>query len=135
MSCGEMWSKMCHVETFLHMKNVETNIFCHFLCCFFFSRNLLCCHLRCIGTKSILSRFTHFCVEKNLLRNCACGEKRTNIRYVNIMMGGVTHLVYMCEYEISICFNFCCRRMMGEEYQHIKISMYQCINNSYSIYM
>ena len=45
------------------------------------SQNLLCCHLRSIGAKSILSRFTHFCVEKNLFRNCACGEKRTNIRY------------------------------------------------------
>ena len=59
MSCGEMWSKICHVETFLHMINVETNFL----------------------SKSILLRFTRFCVEKNLLRNCACGEKRTNMRY------------------------------------------------------
>ena len=28
------------------------------------SRNLLCCHLRCIAAKSILSLFTRFCVEK-----------------------------------------------------------------------
>ena len=27
MSCGEMWNKICHVETFLHMINVETNLF------------------------------------------------------------------------------------------------------------
>ena len=80
MSCGEMWSKICHVETFLHMINVETIFFVTIHADL--SQNLLCCHLRCIGAKSILSRFTHFCVEKNLFRNCACGEKRTNIRYV-----------------------------------------------------
>ena len=74
-----MWSKICHVETFLHMINVETIFFVTIHADL--SRNLLCCHLRCIGAKSILSRFTHFCVEKNLFRNCACGEKRTNIRY------------------------------------------------------
>ena len=74
MSCGEMWSKICHVETFLHMINVETIFFVTIHADL--SRNLLCCHLRCIAAKSILSRFTRFCVEKNLLRNCACGEKR-----------------------------------------------------------
>ena len=79
MSCGEMWSKICHVETFLHMINVETIFFVTIHADL--SRNLLCCHLRCIGAKSILLRFTHFCVEKNLFRNCACGEQRTNIRY------------------------------------------------------
>ena len=79
MSCGEMWNKICLVETFLHMINVETIFFGTIHADL--SRNLLCCHLRCIGAKSILSRFTHFCVEKNLFRNCACGEKRTNIRY------------------------------------------------------
>ena len=34
MSCGEMWSKICHVETFLHMLNVETIFFCHYSCWF-----------------------------------------------------------------------------------------------------
>ena len=85
MSCGEMWSKICHVETFLHMINVETIFFVTIHADL--SRNLLCCHLRCIGAKSILSRFTHFCVEKNLFRNCACGEKRTNIRYAGTEVG------------------------------------------------
>ena len=33
-------------------------------------------------TKSVLSRFTRFCVEKNLAQNCICGEKMTNMRYV-----------------------------------------------------
>ena len=78
-----MWSKICHVETFLHMINVETIFFVTIHADL--SQNLLCCHLRCIGAKSILSRFTHFCVEKNLFRNCACGEKRTNIRYENLL--------------------------------------------------
>jgi len=45
----------------------------------------LCCHLRCFVAKSILSRFTRFCVEKNLGKNCVCGEKRTNIRYVHFI--------------------------------------------------
>ena len=75
-----MWSKICHVETFLHMINVETIFFVTIHADL--SRNLLCCHLRCIGAKSILSRFTHFCVEKNLTQNYICGEKLTNIRYV-----------------------------------------------------
>ena len=79
MSCGEMRSKICYVETFLHMINVQTNLFVAIYAVL--SRNLLCCHLCCIYAKSILSQFTHFCVEKNLLRNCACGEKRTNMRY------------------------------------------------------
>ena len=34
MSFGEMWSKICHVEKFIYKKNVETNLFCHNLCCF-----------------------------------------------------------------------------------------------------
>ena len=41
---------------------------------------------------SLLSRFTHFCVEKNLFRNCACGEKRTNIRYVLTQEGSPIRL-------------------------------------------
>ena len=45
MSCGEMWSKICHVETFLQMINVETNLFCHFLRCFVSISALLPCTL------------------------------------------------------------------------------------------
>ena len=52
MSCGEIWSKICHVETFLHMINVETIFFVTIHADL--SQNLLCCHLRCIGAKSIL---------------------------------------------------------------------------------
>ena len=31
-----------------------------------------------------LSRFTRFCVEKNLAKKCACGEKMTNTRYASL---------------------------------------------------
>ena len=66
-------------ENHVMWRNVEQNLSCgdispHDKCGdnFFvtihadLSQNLLCCHLRCIGAKSILSRFTHFCVEQNL---------------------------------------------------------------------
>ena len=49
---------------------------------------LVCCKQYCFVAKSVLSQFTlfcrdllAFCVEKNLTKNCACGEKKTNIRY------------------------------------------------------
>ena len=50
-------------------------LFCCKICSF--------CDLRCFVAKSVLSRFTRFCVEKNLAKNCACGEKRTNIIYAS----------------------------------------------------
>ena len=61
------------------MINVETNLFVAIYAVLL--RKLFFCHLRWIAAKSILSRFMRFCVKKNLLRNCACGEKRTNMRY------------------------------------------------------
>ena len=33
------------------------------------------CHLRCFVAKSVLSRFTRFCVEKNLAKIFVCREK------------------------------------------------------------
>ena len=45
-ACGE---NFCHVEKFLHMRNVEGNLFGHNLCCFV--------------SKSFLSPFTLFCRE------------------------------------------------------------------------
>ena len=42
---------------------------------------LFCRDLRAFVAKIVLSRFTHFCVEKNLTQNYICGEKMTNIRY------------------------------------------------------
>ena len=48
-------------------------------------RNLIFCQMwREISNfvmKSVLSRFTLFCMEKNLANNCVCGEKITNMRY------------------------------------------------------
>ena len=43
------------------------------------------CNLRCFVAKSVLVRFTRFCVEKNLAKNCARGEKMTNMRYVHVV--------------------------------------------------
>ena len=45
------------------------------------SQNLFCRNLHCFVAKSVLLQFTRFCVEKNLTKNCACGEKKTNIKY------------------------------------------------------
>ena len=45
------------------------------------SRKLFCRDLRAFVAKIVLSRFTHFCVEKNWTQNYICGEKMTNIRY------------------------------------------------------
>ena len=48
---------------------------------------LFCCKisllsaLRYLVAKSVLSRFTHFGVEKIWAKNVVCGKKRTNIRY------------------------------------------------------
>ena len=44
---------------------------------------LLYCNLcNFVAIYAVLSRFTRFCVEKSWTKNCACGEKKTNIRYV-----------------------------------------------------
>ena len=48
-------------------------LFCYKICSF--------CDLRCFVAKSVLSQFTRFCMEKNWAKNCACGEKRTYMRY------------------------------------------------------
>ena len=45
------------------------------------SQNLFCYSLQFFVAKYVLSRFTRFGVEKDLTKICACGEKRTNIRY------------------------------------------------------
>ena len=47
----------------------------------YFHPNWFCRDLRCFVAKSVLSQFTHFCVEKNYTKNCLCGEKMTNIKY------------------------------------------------------
>ena len=60
---GEIWRKICHVEKFLHMRDVETNLFCHNSCCFV--------------VKSVLLPYTLFCWERYFVAIYAllCGEK------------------------------------------------------------
>ena len=53
-------------------------------CCilqYFVAKSVFFCNLRCFVAKPVLVRFTRFCVEKNLAKNCARGEKMTNMRY------------------------------------------------------
>ena len=91
-----MWSKMyyvekcgeiCHVDKCFHMtdistwemKNVETICFYALILHNHISLSQLtmyCYNLRCFVAKSVLLRFTRFCVEKNWTKNCACGEKK-----------------------------------------------------------
>ena len=79
---------------FLHMTDVEkSEVSPHLACvwcgeCLYICtryavllNNSLCRDLRCFVAKSVLSRYTHFCVEKNWTKDCVCGEKMTNIRY------------------------------------------------------
>ena len=60
---GEIWRKICHVETFLHKRDVETNLFCQNSCCFV--------------VKSVLLPYTLFCCERYFVAIYAllCGEK------------------------------------------------------------
>ena len=75
LSGGEMWRKICHVEEFLNMRNMETNLFCQSSCCFVAKSLLLPFTLFCRKIY-FFSQFMRFCMEKNLTNNCVCGEKR-----------------------------------------------------------
>ena len=69
----------CGNFTFLHIWHVcdvENGQFM-LLCCTI----SVFCDIRCFVTKSVLSQFTHFCVENFLIKNCVCGENMTNMRY------------------------------------------------------
>ena len=97
----EMWQnlKFLHMWSnlkFLHMTDVEKSevsphlacVWCGeclyiYTCYAVLSKNWFCCDLRRFVAKSVLLRFTHFCVEKNLTKDCICGEKMTNIRYAS----------------------------------------------------
>ena len=59
MSCGEMWSKICHMETFLHMINVETIFWslCIYVAIYaVLAQNLFCCNLRAFVWRKIYSK-------------------------------------------------------------------------------
>ena len=63
-------------------RNNVYNLWCFVAFYNIFLQNQFVWDLRCFVAKSVLVRFTHFCVEKNLAENCARGEKITNMRYV-----------------------------------------------------
>ena len=75
LSCGNISPH----DRFLHMSNEKcgANLFSGEI----LHMTLFCRNLRCFVAKSVLLRFTRFCVETNWTKNCACGEKTTNIRY------------------------------------------------------
>ena len=93
-STWQMWSNMKFLHMwsnfiFLHMTDVEKSEISPHLACVWCRKCLhictiyaVCYNLRTFVTKSVLLRFTHFCVEKNLTKNCLCGEKciRSSIR-------------------------------------------------------
>ena len=54
-------------------------VFCHILYCFVAKSVLFGFTLFC--RKIVLSQFTRYCVEEILAKNCARGEKMTNMRY------------------------------------------------------
>ena len=102
LSCGEiskfctwnMWRKLKFVHMwinfkFLHMTDVEKSKISFILCTIysillhftlFWWKTFFRWQFTLFCRKSIL-RFTHFCVEKNLAKNSARGEKMTNMRY------------------------------------------------------
>ena len=73
-----------HVELFQispHERSGEIWNFSTSGMCMMWRMSLYMYTLGCFVAKSVLSRFTHFCVEKNWTKECVCGEKMTNMRY------------------------------------------------------
>ena len=95
----EMWRNLTFLHMlsnfkFLHMTDVEKfEVSPHLACvwcgeclniCTRYAvlfKNWFCRDIRRFVAKSFLSRFTHFCVEKNWTKDYVCGQKVTNIRY------------------------------------------------------
>ena len=85
-----MWSHlkvlpMTYVEQYeisfiINKLCVQFMVFCHILYCYVAKSVLFGFTLFC--RKIVLSRFTRYCVEKIWAKNCARGEKMTNMRYV-----------------------------------------------------
>ena len=98
-STWQMWRNLTFLHMlsnfkFLHMTDVEkSEVSPHLACvwcgeclniCTHYAvllKNWFCRGLHHFVANSVLSRFTHFCVEKNLTKDYVCGEKVTNIRY------------------------------------------------------
>ena len=107
LSCGEisnlyawqMWRNLTFLHLLSNLKNFhmtdveKSEVSPHLACiwcgeCLYIctryavlSKKGVYCDLHRFVAKSVLSRFTHFCVEKNGTKYCVCGEKMTNIRY------------------------------------------------------
>ena len=67
-------------------------------CCilqYFVAKSVFFCNLRCFVAKPVLVRFTRFCVEKNLAKNCAREEKMTNMRYGGVFFYSVWTLFWV----------------------------------------
>ena len=86
LSRGEIWnfstSTMWRKFRFLHMTDGEIgNVMCVIFCTLYVAFSLFCCKICCLqftlffSAKSVLSRFTRFCVEKKWAKTCAHGEK------------------------------------------------------------
>ena len=111
LSCGEisnlyawqMWRNLTFLHLLSNLKNFhmtdveKSEVSPHLACiwcgeCLYIctryavlSKKGVYCDLHRFVAKSVLSRFTHFCVEKNGTKYCVCGEKMTNIRYANVL--------------------------------------------------
>ena len=62
---------------------------------------MLICRKICFAAIYAVLAQNLFCVEKNLFRNCACGEKRTNIRYAIVVFYPIDGFEVLSWY----CFN------------------------------
>ena len=113
MPCGEMWSKICHVETYLHMINVETNLFCHYLCCFVAKSALLPVTLYWRKIY-IVAMYTLLCEEKFIQKLCMWRKKDKYEVWSRIVVrshlfsrwsqsGLKTFSTCRCFHKISIC--------------------------------
>ena len=73
---------------------------------------LVCRNLRCLS-QNLFCRDLHvFCVEENLTKNCACGEKETNFRYGDgvcrlLWYFGHSYYATFCDGVVVVIVIFC----------------------------
>ena len=100
-------------DRFLHMRNekCQANLLCGGISPHDISLlqiMLFCCKICFVAIYAVLLRklfcrdLRAFCVEKNWTKNCVCGEKKTNIRYVQ------RHSIFrpscvLCHHEWLVC--------------------------------
>ena len=81
--CGKMWNfakfgGILHISTWQMWRNPKFTLFCCCKICFVTNY--------AVFAKSVLARFTRFCVEKNWAKNWIGGEKMTNMRYASYLI-------------------------------------------------